>query len=100
MKSRRTAKNDRTVTEMDFHRNGVGGLPFHVAIVREQDGDDVREMLVVRFDDAADEQTGQIVCAAFDLRQLDKRVIKFGHNSWRGDHYADIVDAEVAKRKL
>lgn len=54
-------------------------------------------MLVIRFSKNADEDTGQVVCAAFDLAQLDKRVIGFGRNSWRGDHYADTMDAAIAE---
>ena len=79
---------------IDRHRNGVCGVPFHVAIVK--DGRD--EMLIVRFDKSADEQTGGIVCAAFNLSQLDKRNIQFGENSFRGDYYADtFMDSAVAK---
>lgn len=81
------------VTEMHYHRNGVGGLPFHVGIVHN----DGREMLVVRFTKEADEQTGNVVCAAFDLAKLDQREIRFFHNSWRGDHYSGIMDAAIEK---
>lgn len=87
----------QTVRELEYHRNGICGLGFHVAIVDEIEDGKQREMLVIRFSKDADEDTGQVVCAAFDLAQLDKRVIGFGSNSWRGDHYADTMDAAIEK---
>lgn len=91
----------QTVTQLDYHRNGVSGLGFHVGIV-EEPGDDgtKREMLVVRFPKEADQETGNVVCAAFDLAKLDKREIRFFYNSWRGDHYSDVMDDAIeAQRK-
>lgn len=80
-----------------YHRNGISGLGFHVAIVEEKDEDGTREMLVIRFPKEADKETGNVVCAAFDFALLDKREIKFFHNSCRGDHYSDFMDAEIEK---
>lgn len=76
-----------TIRIIDYHRNGICGLGFHVAVV-EHEG---REMLVIRFEDA-DKPTGSVVCAAFDFAQLDKREVRFFYNSWRGDHYAQAMD--------
>lgn len=89
------------VKQLDYHRNGVSGLGFHVAIVEDNEGGDVREMLVIRFPKEADKETGNVVCAAFDLAKLGDKEIRFFHNSWRGDHYHRVVDAaidELAKK--
>jgi hypothetical protein len=80
------------VKQIARHRNGICGLPFTVAIVAEKDQYGCREMLVVRFDKSADKDTGNIVCAAFDLAKLAQGDIEFGSNSWRGDHYNEVID--------
>src|SRR5574341_2169060 len=80
------------LVSIDYHRNGVCGLGFHVLIIRDED----RKMLVVRFDKSADNDTGSVVCAAFDLAELGKDNIAFMENSYRGDHYATIVDPLIA----
>lgn len=86
----------QTVTQLDYHRNGVCGLGFHVGIVEERnDNGTQREMLVVRFQKEADEAIGAAVCAAFDLAKLDQREIRSFYNSWRGDHYSDVMDAAI-----
>lgn len=83
------------VIAIDYHRNGISGLPFHVAIVEDRNDGVKREMLVIRFPKKADEDTGNIVCAAFDLDLLDKREIRFFHNSFRGDHFHEVVDTAI-----
>ena len=84
------------VKVFDYHRNGISGLGFHVGIVEEKDDEGkLREMLVIRFPKQADEDTGNVVCAAFNLAELDKREVRFFHNSWRGDHYHAVMDAAI-----
>lgn len=89
------------VTRLDYHRNGISGLGFHVGIVEEMGEDGkIREMLVVRFLKEADKETGNVVCAAFDFAKLDKREIRFFYNSWRGDYYSYVMDDAIeAQRK-
>lgn len=89
----------QTIKALDYHRNGVSGLGFHVGIVQERDGDEVRDMLVIRFQKEADKVTGNVVCAAFDLAKLADKDIRFGHNSWRGDYYHSVMDAAIAKNQ-
>jgi hypothetical protein len=81
----------KKVKELCYHRNGVSGLGFHVGIIK--DGN--QEMLVIRFPKESDNGAGGVLCAAFDLALLDKRNIKFGDNSWRGDVYAEVIDKEI-----
>ena len=78
------------VLAADYHRNGISGCGFYVAIV-----DDVKEgkMLVVTFDTDKYGYT-----AAFNLEKLKEEEIRFFHNSWRGDNYQDAFkDAIIAK---
>lgn len=108
MKPRRSPK-DKRVVQLAYHRNGISGLGFHVAIVEEaEDRVDAsgkplkgtRRMLVVRFPgDIADEGTGNVVCAVFDLAQLAAGDIAFGSNSWRGDHYHEVVDRAIEREE-
>jgi hypothetical protein len=88
----------KKVKTLTYHRNGVGGLGFYCAIVE----DEGRDMLVVRFvsydgkgENVVDESVGAIVCAAFDTKLLADGNITFGENSWRGDHYSDVMDAAI-----
>jgi hypothetical protein len=93
-------KNRQRIVNIAHHRNGVSGLPFHVAIVHEIDQEGTeRDMLVVRFDSRADRLVDGVVCAAFDIEQISKYHIEFGVNSWRGDTYHQIVDARIAEDK-
>jgi len=73
------------------HRNGIGGRPFEVFIIEEptEDMTGKRKMLVVRFDGANED----CATAAFDLDKLAQGDIEFGSNSWRGDHYHDVMRA-------
>lgn len=88
------------VTQLDYHRNGVCGLGFHIGIIEDRNDDGTkREMLVVRFPKEADEKTGNVVCAAFDLAKLDRREIRSFYNSWRGDHYSDVIDDAIAEQR-
>jgi hypothetical protein len=60
---------------LDYHRNGVGGAPFHTVIFDEAKGahpDDQGRKVGIVF-----EQDGH--CAVLD--------VAFGSNSWRGDEY-------------
>ena len=85
-----------TVEQIEYHRNGVCGVPFHVVIAKEQG----RNMLIVRFDKKADKRADGVLCAAFDLDLLSKGDIRFGQNSWRGDWYAIEVDKAIRRLEV
>jgi hypothetical protein len=87
----------KELLSLDYHRNGVGGLPFWVALVKETEDGEERIMLVIR-NKEADKDTGAVVCFALDVKKLTEGDIRFYHNSWRGDHYAEFMDTEI-KRK-
>lgn len=65
------------VENIQYHRNGVCGAPFHVLIFR--DADEGR-MLGIVFQE-------ECHVAIFNLDKLAAGNIAFGVNSWRGDQY-------------
>lgn len=65
------------IENIQRHRNGVCGAPFHVLIFRDPDEG---RMLGVVFDEAHH-------VAVFNLDKLAIGNIAFGVNSWRGDRY-------------
>ena len=76
--------------DVQYHRNGVSGEGFYCAVATdpEQKGD----MLITFFPDV---DSGGICCAVYKLSLLPS--IKFGVNSWRGDHYATSMKNAVAE---
>jgi hypothetical protein len=74
--------------EIAYHRNGICGEGFHVAIVESEiEPGDVRKMLCVTFGAHEEGTAGGYRTAVFDLALLAQDNIKFGQNSWRGDHW-------------
>jgi len=65
------------IENIQHHRNGVCGAPFHVLIFRDPDEG---RMVGIVF-----EQEYHV--AVFNLDKLAVGNIAFGVNSWRGDHY-------------
>jgi hypothetical protein len=96
-----------TIEQIDHHRNGVGGDSFYVVLFKYQpdsyDPNDPRDpepMMAVLFDLDQDEEgkdahdRGEFYntpCAVFNRNKLERDEIRFGHNSWRGDEFDDIL---------
>lgn len=80
-------RNKLHILQKDWHRNGVGGNPFVVAVVQDDEADDRK--IVIMFE----EQYSTAVLS------LDKLIwdgtIAFGENSWRGDQYDDALREEL-----
>lgn len=99
-------KNDeKKVTALAHHRNGVCGDPFYVALMDWNDTDDgkVRKMVAV-YRPEVDGDSGwyKTGCttdiAVFDIDELAKGNIAFAKgNSWRGDHFIEVVHKAVMK---
>lgn len=66
-----------TIENIQHHRNGVCGAPFHVLIFRDPDEG---RMVGVVFEQACH-------VAVFNLDKLAAGDIAFCVNSWRGDRY-------------
>lgn len=84
--------SDIHVKQIDYHRNGVSGEPFHVVhFDTEQDG----AMMAVVFEPDDREQFHNPRVAVFQESQLPDT--EFGRNSWRGDTYSSaLYDAIIA----
>jgi hypothetical protein len=67
------------VIAIDFHRNGIGGAPFHVVLFEDDVLEATRKLGIVF--DSPDH------VAVFDTAKLAAGDIAFGSNSWRGDQY-------------
>jgi hypothetical protein len=70
------------IVDVSYHRNGVAGLPFKVALVDDPEQSDVK--LVIMFE--AEGHT-----AVLSLDKLMEEDISFGSNSWRGDQYEEAL---------
>src|ERR1039457_2388308 len=75
------------VVDLDLHRNGICGAPFHVVL----------------FDDIGGENTGKVGilfdapqhCAVLDVDKLARGSIAFGLNSYRGDVFEKSLRAAL-----
>jgi hypothetical protein len=76
--------------KMDYHRNGISGVGFHVAVFIDHHSDEGKAMMMlgVLFDNDR-----ECYCCAFSLKKLAEGNISFGDNSFRGDHYGDMMRA-------
>lgn len=96
-----------TVEHADYHRNGVGGVGFHVGIVRGIEDDSESRFLVITFqgEDGSDSE----YTAALNLDEawagniyMHPHADQPGMNAWRGDRIAVQANAailgEVTKR--
>jgi hypothetical protein len=78
--------NKLQIIDMDYHRNGVAGLPFKVALVDDPEQSDTK--LIIIFE--AEGHT-----AVLSLNKLMDEDISFGSNSWRGDWYEEALRQEM-----
>ena len=66
-----------TLSALAYHRNGICGAPFHVAIVEASD-EPGRPKVAIVFDEPYH-------VAVLDIGKLSADEITFGENSYRGD---------------
>ena len=71
---------------IDHHRNGIAGAPFHVVLFHDGDGRKVG----ILFDREAH-------CAVLDVDKLHAGDIAFGSNSWRGDSFEPDLRRAIAR---
>ena len=74
------------ILDLAYHRNGVGGMPFQVALVDDANSGDVK--LVVMF-----EQEGYTAVLSVDKLHEDEDISV--SNSWRGDQYEAALRPEM-----
>ena len=68
-----------SVLNIDYHRNGIAGAPFHAIIFRDT-GENSSVKIGIVF-----EQPWHT--AVLDIAKLADCDVEFGSNSWRGDQY-------------
>jgi hypothetical protein len=74
-----------------YHRNGIGGAPFHVIVFDWQDDkttESGKDFMAVVFEE-------KWHAAMFDIVKLSDGDIEFGSNSWRGDNYEPQLRAAI-----
>lgn len=93
-KSEETGKEDTMkfdpnllqIVDSDFHRNGIAGIGFHVALVDDPNDGDTK--LVIMF-------PGEGHTAVLSVNKLMEEDISFGSNSFRGDMYDAALRPEL-----
>lgn len=75
------------IENIQRHRNGVCGAPFHVLIFCDPDEG---RMVGIVFDE-------EHYVAVFHLDKLAAGNIAFGNNSWRGDRYEPHLRMAIAR---
>ena len=78
------------VIKIAHHRNGATGEPFYVVLFRHKfsKNDPIKVAVVFKAD---------YHIAVLDTALLDKGVIEFGENSWRGDQYEDALRKAITE---
>lgn len=74
------------IINIDYHRNGICGAPFHVVLFHEAAS---RKVGIV-FDREAH-------CAVLDVDLLHRGDIAFASNSWRGDRFEPALRKSIAE---
>ena len=76
------------ILDIAHHRNGVHGASFAVVLFKDRGPEGGRKVGIV-FDEPNH-------CAVLDVAKLAASVIRFGENSWRGDHYEPALRQALA----
>jgi hypothetical protein len=77
-----------TIKSIDYHRNGISGLGFHVALFKTDYADCKGLMMGVVFSEVG-------ACAVFDVDKIANEDIEFMSNSWRGDWFEHDLRAAI-----
>ncbi len=83
-------REDVTILQCDWHRNGICGEGFYAILFRwsvnpAKGGEEKEEnFLATLFDEPG-------ACAAISLDRVEEHGVTFGANSWRGDVLEDIL---------
>lgn len=91
-----------TLKAADYHRNGICGEPFRVALFRNET--EKRDMLAILTDENGDDygQKCNGRCYVLDVAMIAEGNIRSGENSWRGDdyepHLRPLIEAELQRQ--
>jgi hypothetical protein len=80
-----------TILNIDYHRNGISGAPFHAIVFRDT-GEGASVKIGIVFD-------APCHTAVLDINKLVECDVEFGSNSWRGDAYEPLLRRAMAQRQ-
>jgi len=72
------------IEQLEYHRNGVSGIGFHAIIFTCKEGHMVATVFPER---------GAVSIISLD--RIEEYGVRFGANSWRGDHYESDLRAAI-----
>ena len=86
---------------VEYHRNGIAGEGFKVALFTMTDGNTGKErnMLAILFDTDEEGLEFNGRCAVLDRDMTAAGNVKFMENSWRGDQFEEVL-RPLIKRAL
>lgn len=76
-----------------YHRNGICGEGFHVALFTTRIDGKNRNMVAITF--GVEDDRSACRTAVLDVDMLSAGNVRFGENSWRGDHWHDWMCDQV-----
>jgi hypothetical protein len=79
------------VFNINYHRNGIAGAPFHAVVFRDRGVEGSRKVAIL-FEAPQH-------CAVLDVDKLNQGDTAFGSNSWRGDQYEPHLRKAIAKHQ-
>ena len=86
------------ISKIDFHRNGVCGEGFYVGLIKDEDKSTKLFVHFPEYDKDGYMKNGDYVrTAILDADLVGEHKTEFMVNSWRGDHYHDLVVDKVMK---
>lgn len=90
------------ILEIDYHRNGISGEPFHAVVFSHiDDAGERRRMLAFVFPGSGPQQArlnGRVAVVATDRLLSDG--VAFGVNSWRGDQFEPELRKAIEAHEL
>jgi hypothetical protein len=81
-----------SILNIDHHRNGICGAPFHAVVFRDT-GEEGSVKLGIVFDEPGH-------TAVLDIAKLADCDVEFGSNSWRGDNFEPYLRAAINNHQL
>jgi len=78
-----------SILNIDYHRNGIGGAPFHAIVFRDRSDSEGAKIGIV-FEEPWH-------TAVLDIAKLAECDVEFGSNSYRGDRYEPMLRRAIAQ---
>ena len=86
------------INNIQYHRNGICGGPFHVINFNEGRCN-MTAVVFCKYDGEKYISHYNPKVAVFNTRLLGKRNINFGENSFRGDHFSEVLINAINKNE-